>query len=106
MKVVIQRVQKATCKVLLNNEYQHVSTIGHGYMILVGFTHSDTKETVLKMAKKIVDLRVFNDEEGKMNLNIKQVNGEILSISQFTLYADSRKGNRPSFVESMRPEFA
>lgn len=106
MKVVIQRVKQATCKVYLNNAYQHVSTIGHGFMILVGFTHSDTKETVIKMAKKIVDLRVFNDEFDKMNLNIKQVNGSILSISQFTLYADTRKGNRPSFVDSMRPEFA
>lgn len=106
MKVVIQRVKKASCQVFENNAYQHISTIDHGFMILVGFTHTDTEETVIKMAKKIVDLRVFNDEFGKMNLNIKQVNGAILSISQFTLYADTRKGNRPSFVDSMRPEFA
>lgn len=106
MKVVIQRVKKASCKVFENNAYQHVSSIDHGFMILVGFTHTDTEETVIKMAKKIVDLRVFNDDCGKMNLNIKQVDGSILSISQFTLYADTRKGNRPSFVDSMRPEFA
>ena len=106
MKVVIQRVKKASCKVFENNEYRHVSSIDHGFMILVGFTHSDTKETVLKMAKKVIGLRIFNDEFGKMNLDIKQVNGSILSISQFTLYGDARKGNRPSFVDSMRPEEA
>ncbi len=106
MKVVIQRVKKATCKVFEEGTYNHVSTIEHGFMILVGFTHTDTEEVVIKMAKKIVDLRVFNDEQGKMNLNIQQVNGSILSISQFTLYADSRKGNRPSFVDSMRGEVA
>ena len=80
--------------------------INHGYMLLVGFTHTDTMENVNKMAKKIVGLRIFEDENGKMNLDIKSVNGEILSISQFTLYGDCNKGNRPSFVNSMRPEFA
>lgn len=106
MRVVVQRVKKASCKVFENGEYQMVSTIEHGLMLLVGFTHTDTIENVKKMAKKIVDLRIFNDEFGKMNLDIKQVKGSILSISQFTLYGDTRKGNRPSFVESMRPEFA
>lgn len=101
MKVVIQRVKQATCKVFEFGDYKLVSKIGQGLMILVGFTHSDTKEQVKKMAKKIKDLRIFNDEFGKMNLNIEQINGSILSISQFTLYADTKKGNRPSFVDSM-----
>lgn len=106
MKVIVQRVKKASCKVFENNEYRLVSTIEHGFMLLVGFTHTDTIENVKKMAKKIIDLRIFNDEFGKMNLDIKQVKGSILSISQFTLYGDTKKGNRPSFVDSMRPEFA
>lgn len=106
MRVVVQRVKQASCKVFENNEYRLVSEIKKGLMLLVGFTHTDTKETALKMAKKIVDLRIFSDSEGKMNLNIKQVEGSILSISQFTLYADTRKGNRPSFVDSMNPTLA
>ena len=106
MKVVIQRVKQASCKVLENGEYRLVSKINEGLMLLVGFTHTDTKEEAIKMAKKIVDLRIFSDEEGKMNLNIKQIKGSILSISQFTLYADTRKGNRPSFVNSMHPVIA
>jgi len=99
MRVVIQRVKNASC--VVNNEL--VSKINSGYMLLVGFTHSDTIETVKKMAKKIVNLRIFEDEAGKMNLNITQVSGEILSISQFTLYANTKDGNRPSFTESMNP---
>lgn len=103
MKVLIQRVKQASCKVLENDEYKLVSKIDKGLMLLVGFTHTDTKELAEKMAKKIVDLRIFSDSEGKMNLNIKQIEGKILSISQFTLYADTKKGNRPSFVNSMNP---
>lgn len=106
MRVVIQRVKKASCRVLEDGEYRLVSSIDDGLMLLVGFTHSDTEENAVKMAKKIVDLRIFCDNDGKMNLNIKQINGKILSISQFTLYGDTKKGNRPSFIESMRPEFA
>lgn len=106
MKVIIQRVKQASCKVFENNEYRLVSTIEKGYMLLVSFTHTDNQEIAKKMAKKIVDLRIFNDEFGKMNLDIKQVNGSILSISQFTLYGDTNKGNRPSFVNSMRPNEA
>ena len=106
MRVVIQRVKQASCKVFKDGEYQLVSTIGHGLMLLVGFTHSDNEEKCRKMAKKIIDLRIFNDEFGKMNLDIKQVNGSILSISQFTLYGDTKKGNRPSFVESMKHDEA
>lgn len=102
MKVIVQKVLSASCTV--NDKI--TGKINHGYMLLVGFTHTDTMENVNKMAKKIVGLRIFEDENGKMNLDIKNVNGEILSISQFTLYGDCNKGNRPSFVNSMRPEFA
>lgn len=102
MKVVIQRTKAA--KVEVNHEV--VGQIPHGFMILVGFCTEDTLETVAKVVKKIVGLRVFEDNEGKMNWNLERVGGEILSISQFTLYADSRKGNRPSFIKAARPEQA
>ena len=75
-------------------------------MLLVGFTHSDTIENVNKMAKKIVGLRIFEDECGKLNKGIKDIGGSILAISQFTLYADCRKGNRPSFINAGNPELA
>lgn len=99
MKVVLQRVKKANCIV----DENIVSEIEKGYLLLVGFTHSDTMDNVLKMAKKIANLRIFEDENDKMNLSIKDVKGSILAISQFTLYADPTSGNRPSFVEAMRP---
>ena len=97
MKVIVQKVKSASCVV----DNKITGQIGVGYMLLVGFTHTDTIENVKKMAKKIVGLRIFEDEIGKMNLDIKSVNGKILSISQFTLYGDANKGNRPSFVNSM-----
>lgn len=100
MKVVLQRVKYANCIV----EKEMVSEINKGYLLLVGFTHSDTIENVKKMAKKISALRVFTDEFDKMNLSIKDVNGEILAISQFTLYADPNSGNRPSFINAMKPD--
>lgn len=99
MRVVIQRVSHASCSV----DNTLVSKIKHGYLLLVGFTHDDDLDKIKKMAKKIANLRVFEDEAGKMNLNISKVNGEILSISQFTLYANTQEGNRPSFIESMNP---
>lgn len=99
MRVVLQRVKRANCIV----ENKIVSEINKGYLLLVGFTHSDNMENVKKMAKKIANLRVFEDEEGKMNLSIKAVDGAILAISQFTLYADPTSGNRPSFVDAMKP---
>lgn len=102
MKVIVQKVLSASCTV----DNKITGKIANGYMLLVGFTHSDTIENVQKMAKKIVGLRIFEDQDGKMNLDIKSVNGQILSISQFTLYGDCNKGNRPSFVNSMRPEAA
>lgn len=97
MKVIVQRSKQAKCII----DGKVVGVIDKGYMLLVGFTHSDTSEQIDKMVKKILNLRIFKDENDKMNLNIKQVNGSILSISQFTLYADPNSGNRPSFINSM-----
>ena len=99
MKVTLQRVNYANCIV----DGKLISEINKGFMILVGFTHTDTIENVKKMAKKVANLRIFEDENEKMNLSIKDVQGEILAISQFTLYADTLSGNRPSFVNSMKP---
>lgn len=97
MKVIVQRSKQAKCII----DGKVVGEIDNGYMLLVGFTHTDTSEQIDKMVKKILNLRIFKDENDKMNLNIKQVNGSILSISQFTLYADPNSGNRPSFINSM-----
>lgn len=102
MRVVVQRVKKASCLV----EHKVVGSIDDGFMLLVGFKNTDSSDAVIKMAQKINNLRVFDDHDGKMNLNIHQINGRILSISQFTLYADTKKSNRPSFTESMRREEA
>ena len=95
MKTVIQRVTEASVEI----DGRIHGAIEKGYMILVGICDSDTEETVRKMAAKISALRIFEDENGKMNLNVHQVNGAVLSISQFTLYADCHKGNRPSLLE-------
>lgn len=97
MKIVVQRVSQAKCVV----EGEVTGEIGKGYMLLVGFGHDDNKETARKYANKVAKLRVFEDENNKMNRNIYDVNGAILSISQFTLYADARKGNRPSFIDAL-----
>jgi D-tyrosyl-tRNA(Tyr) deacylase len=102
MKTVIQRVSHAQCFA----SGKLVSGIEKGFMVLVGFTHGDSLEQVEQMARKIANLRIFDDEAGKMNLSLNDVGGSILSISQFTLYADARKGNRPSFTESMEPHQA
>ena len=96
MRVVVQRCQKAKCTV--NGEV--TGAIQKGFMVLVGFTNDDTKEDLSYVAKKVANLRVFEDENGKMNLSLHDVSGDILSISQFTLYADTKKGNRPSFTNS------
>jgi len=80
--------------------------IGKGFMILLGITHTDTLEDVEWLGRKIIGLRVFSDEQGKMNLDLKAVGGRILLISQFTLHASTKKGNRPSFIEAARPEVA
>lgn len=103
MKLVIQRVENAKVTV----EKNVIGNINEGFMVLLGITHTDTKETADYLAKKLCDLRVFKDENDKMNLSIKDIDGELLIVSQFTLYADCQKsGNRPSFTNSAKPEYA
>ena len=102
MRIVLTTVLSAS--VTIDNEV--VGKINRGFCVLVGFTHDDTKETVDKMIDKMLGLRVFPDENGLTNLSIYDIKGEILSVSQFTLYADLAKGRRPSFVNAMKPEEA
>ena len=102
MRVVVQRCTCAEVRI----DGVSVGKIGQGFMLLVGITETDTTAEADLLAKKIAQLRVFEDEAGKMNLAIRDVGGAILSISQFTLYADCSKGNRPSFVRAARPEQA
>jgi D-tyrosyl-tRNA(Tyr) deacylase len=102
VRVLVQLVSKAS--VTIDNKVY--SSIGKGYLLLVGFTEGDNVETMTKMADKIMKLRVFPDENGKTNKSIFDVGGEVLSVSQFTLYASLLEGNRPSFIEAMRPEKA
>ncbi len=102
MRVVVQRAKNAS--VTVNSEV--VGQIEFGLMLLVGITHEDTLEDVKYCAKKIANTRIFEDEEGKLNLSIQDVKGQILSVSQFTLYGDTKKGNRPSFIKAARPEVA
>lgn len=102
MKLIVQRVAHANVEV----DGKIVGKIGKGFLVLCGITHTDTKENADYLAKKLCNLRVFEDENEKMNLSIKDVNGELLIISQFTLYADCSGGNRPSFVNAAKPEIA
>ena len=102
MKVVLQRVKSANVTI----EDVVVGAINQGYLLLVGVGPDDTKEDVQYLARKISGMRIFSDENGKMNLSIHQVNGSILSISQFTLFADTKKGNRPSYTSAANPELA
>lgn len=102
MIAVIQRVSQAS--VMIDEKIN--GQIGLGFMILLGITHTDTQEDIEWLSKKIIGLRVFGDAEGKMNLDLKSVDGNILLISQFTLHASTKKGNRPSFIEAARPEIA
>lgn len=102
MKIVIQRVTNAQVEV----EKKVVGKIGKGFLVLLGVTHEDTKENADYLVKKLCKLRVFSDENDKMNLSLKDVNGELLIVSQFTLYANCKDGNRPSFVEAAKPEQA
>jgi D-tyrosyl-tRNA(Tyr) deacylase len=102
MLAVIQRVSQASVTI----ESQVKGQIDVGFLILLGITHSDTREDVDWLSKKIVGMRIFSDEEGKMNLDLASVNGNILLISQFTLHASTKKGNRPSFIEAARPDVA
>ena len=102
MRAIVQRSLEASCVV----EGNVVGSIDKGFMILVGFTHTDTLEEIKLLSRKIAGLRVFEDECGKLNKSIKDVNGSILAISQFTLYADCKRGNRPSFTDAMYYEKA
>ena len=102
MKLVIQRVRNAKVDV----DGKTVGSIEKGFLVLLGVTHTDTKETADYLVKKLCKLRVFEDENGKMNLSIKDVRGQFLIVSQFTLYADCSGGNRPSFVNAAKPDLA
>lgn len=102
MKIVLQRVLNAGVKV--NGEY--TGRIDNGLLVFLGVSDEDTKADCERLAKKIANLRIFSDENDKINLSIKDVNGELLIISQFTLYADCRKGNRPNFINAGKPELA
>ena len=97
MRVIVQR--SGNSKVLVNNK--EVGNIDKGLVLLVGFKKGDTSDDVFRIAKKIINLRIFEDDGGKLNKNILDIEGSILSISQFTLYADLKKGNRPSFIEAL-----
>jgi D-tyrosyl-tRNA(Tyr) deacylase len=102
MRIVIQRVKKAS--VTIDNHL--FSSIGNGLLVLVGITHNDTQKEADYLARKISNTRIFNDENGIMNKSVLDVNGEILVVSQFTLYANTKKGNRPSYIEAASPETA
>ena len=102
MKFVVQRVSSAACRV----DEQLTGSIQKGFLVLIGISNSDTKEIADKMIKKLIALRIFEDSDGKTNLSLKDVEGSLLLISQFTLYADCRKGNRPSFTNAGKPDMA
>lgn len=102
MKLVIQRVKKAEVQV----EGKTVGKINKGFLVLLGVTTDDSNENADYLVRKLCNLRVFTDENGKMNLGLKDVNGELLIISQFTLYADCKQGNRPSFIQAAQPDKA
>ncbi len=102
MRVVVQRVKKASVSV----DDQVINQIDQGFLIYLGIHQDDTAEMILKMADKVGKLRIFEDNEGKMNLSLSDVKGSCLIISQFTLYGDTKKNNRPSFITAARPETA
>lgn len=102
MKFVIQRVKSAACRV----DNNITGEINKGFLVFIGVSEDDTKEIADKMTKKLIGLRIFEDENGKTNLSLNDVGGELLLISQFTLYADCKKGYRPSFIRAGKPEMA
>ena len=102
MRLVIQRVSKASVEI----EGKVNGKIDEGFMVLIGITNDDNKEVVEKMADKLINLRIFEDENEKLNLSLMDVKGEILSISQFTLYANCKKGRRPSFLDAAKPDLS
>ncbi len=102
MRALLQRVAKCVVRV----DGQEVSAIGRGVLVLLGISVEDEESDARQMAEKVVHLRIFDDEEGKMNLSLKQVRGDVMVVSQFTLYGDARKGRRPSFTRAAPPERA
>lgn len=102
MRVVIQKVTEASVSI----ENQTVASIDKGLLVLVGIEDGDTNEDIAWLSSKIVNLRVFDDDNGVMNLSVKEVEGEVLIVSQFTLHASTKKGNRPSYIKAARPEVA
>lgn len=102
MRFVIQRVKEASVTV----DGNVIGAIGRGFMVLIGVCQEDTRETADKMIRKMINMRIFQDENDKTNLALSDVNGELLLVSQFTLYADCRKGNRPSFIKAGSPDLA
>ncbi len=102
MRFVIQRVSEASVSV----DQQIIGSIGKGVLVLIGVNHTDTRIVADKMIKKLLGLRIFEDQNGKTNLSLRDVDGSLLLVSQFTLYADCRKGNRPSFINAGAPELA
>ncbi|NEV93235.1 D-tyrosyl-tRNA(Tyr) deacylase [Psychroflexus sp. YR1-1] len=102
MKIVLQRVKEASVEI----DHQIAGSILHGLLIYLGIEDEDAQEDIDWLVKKVIQMRIFSDEEGKMNLNIRDVEGELLIVSQFTLYASVKKGNRPSFTDAAKPEYA
>lgn len=102
MKILVQRVLEASVKI----DGKQISKIEKGFLVLVGITHNDTEKQADYLVKKVTNLRVFEDENGKMNLGIKDIGGKLLIVSQFTLYGNCENGNRPSFTEAAKPEYA
>ena len=102
MRVVIQRVRKAS----VNIDNECISSINEGLLLLVGIEDADTEADIIYSAKKIINMRIFSDQAKKMNLSVKDITGDILSVSQFTLFADTKKGNRPSFTKAGEPSHA
>lgn len=102
MRFLVQRVKEAS----VQTDGKVIGSISRGFLVFVGITHDDNKEIADKMIRKLIGLRIFEDAEGKINLNLDSVQGELLIVSQFTLYADCKRGNRPSFTNSGNPEMA
>ena len=102
MRIVIQKVKKASVSV----EKKTISSIKKGLLILVGIENADTQEDINWLVKKVVQLRIFSDENGVMNLSVKDVGGDIIVVSQFTLHANTKKGNRPSYIRAAKPDFS
>ena len=102
MKFLIQRVKQAS----VSTEAQTIGKIGKGFLVFIGVSQEDTQEIADKMIRKLLGMRIFEDENGKTNLSLADVSGQLLLISQFTLYADCKKGNRPSFIKAGNPELA